>query len=149
MATVDNRKKNAIVKYEIALLGEENPTYVRLAKYITDVTQSANDETEEIGYYDGDGTPVTEVSGAKYTYEVAGYRDVNDEAQNLIAGLRHETGDGRKIMLKVTMLNGDVEDGEATVSNIVVEGGNATDYAPFSCTISRNSKPTVTKEAGV
>lgn len=143
LATDENRKKNANVKYEIAKIGEDEE-FVWLAKYIQDITPSANDETEDTGFYDGDGTLVTEVIGSKYAYEVSGYRDINDEAQNLIAGLRHEIGDARKIILKVTKLNGEIETGEATVSNIVDEGGPATEFAPFSCTISRNSKPEIT-----
>ena len=139
------RKKNAITKYEIAKIVETGePSYLRLAKYIEDVTVSANDETEETGYYDGDGTVATEVTGAKYGYDVSGYRDLTDEAQNLIVEMRHETGEGRKLMLKVTKPDGTIETGEATVSNIIDGGGQATEYAPFSCTITRNSKPEVT-----
>lgn len=139
------RKKNAITKYEIAKIAETGePSYLRLAKYIEDVTVSANDETEETGYYDGDGTVATEVTGAKYGYDVSGYRDLTDEAQNLIVEMRHETGEGRKLMLKVTKSDGTIETGEATVSNIVDEGGPATEFAPFSCTITRSSKPEVT-----
>jgi len=143
LATADSRKKNAIIRYEISKVGETEE-FLHLGKYIQDITPSANDETEETGYYDGDGTLVTEVTGSRYTYEVSGYRDTTDPAQNLIAGLRHEIGDARKIILKVTKLNGEVETGEATVSNIVDEGGVATEFAPFSCTISRNSKPEIT-----
>lgn len=143
----ENRKRNAIIKYEIAAKGE-TPTYLELAKYITDVDESSNDRTEEVAYYDGDGTMEPEIIETRYIYEVTGYRDTTDAAQNLIVGLRHEVGEARKILLKVTKLDGSTETGEASVSNIKDGGGNAGDYAPFSCTISRTAKPTVTAGSG-
>lgn len=136
------RNKNALTKYSISLPGETQEFEV-LAKYISNVDKSANDETEDTGYYDGDGTVQTDVVSAKNSYAFTGYYDDEDPAQKMIKEMQYETGDSREVVLKVEEPDGTTETGRATVSDIVAGGGEATSYASFSCTITRNEKPTI------
>lgn len=137
------RKKNALTEYHIAAIPENGgvPEYYRLAKWIQTVNDDSNEETETTGFYDGDGTPNTDVISVAKSYSFEGFFDEEDPAHQLIASLEFETGDARKIMFKQVRTNGDVFEGVATVSNIVVTGGEATEYATFSCTITWDKKP--------
>lgn len=138
------RHKNAVTKYEFAP-DADTLDFMTIGKFITSVEQSANDEIETAGYYDGDGTPEDDVTGTRYVYNITGFRETDDAFQNWAVSVKHEVGDARKGILKVTRKDGKVESGSATVSNIVDFGGEATANAPFSCTISRNEKPEVTE----
>lgn len=139
------RYKNATTKYEIEQLGGTG-TPLRLAKYIQTVDVSANDETDEWGYYDGDGTVATEVVSSRYSHSFSGFRFYGDEAQDFICGLKHKVGDDRRVKFTKTGPDGTIEEGVATISNIVDGGGDATEYGAFSCTIAWNEEPTVTTE---
>ena len=134
------RTKNAKTKYEVKLK-EGAGDYVRLGKFISTITNNSEDEIEETAYYDGDGTVTSTVKGTKESFEFSGVYDPEDPGQKLIDGLKDKDGDGRVILLKVTDPEGNIEDGPATVTNIVTRGGEASDYAPFTCTITRNEKP--------
>ena len=77
-----------------------------MAKYIETIDDDTDEETDDTGYYDGDGTPeetVTSVSGA---YSVSGLYDAEDKAQALIASKRYEIGDGRRVWHRVVESNG-------------------------------------------
>lgn len=141
------REKNALTKYYVADMVEDGmePEYFRLAKWISTVTDDSEEEVESTAYYDGDGTPEDDVISVKKAYTFEGARDDEDPAQNLIAGLELEVGEKRKIMFKQERTNGDVLEGPATVKEIKVTGGEASEYALFSCTISWDRKPEVTK----
>lgn len=137
------RKKNALTEYYVAPIPSDGsePEYKRLAKWISTVNDDTDEETETTGYYDGDGTPSTDVVSVAKSYSFEGFYDEEDPAQQFIASLEFETGDARKIMFKQVRTNGDTYEGPATVSAIVVTGGEATEYATFGCTISWDKKP--------
>lgn len=144
------RYKNALTKYEVAEIPTSSttqPTWYELAKYILSVSPNDNESTEEEGFYDGDGTPETAVMAIAMGYSFSGYDDPDDDAQALIRSLKLEVGEGRHIMFRVTEsgTGANTYTGEATVSNIVSGsgGGDATNFADFSCDISFNGKPTV------
>lgn len=137
------RYKNAITEYEIKPVGETPGDAMRLAKYIQTVDSAANDETEEQGYYDGDGTATTDVVSSRYTHTFTGFRFYGDKAQDYICGLKHKVGDERLVTFTKTGPDGTVEEGIATVSDITDGGGDATDYGAFSCTIAWNEIPEV------
>ena len=61
------REKNALTKYYVGELTEEDAT-LRLAKWISTVTDDSEEETEETGYYDGDGTPESDVISVRKVY---------------------------------------------------------------------------------
>lgn len=137
------REKNALTKYYVGELTEEDAT-LRLAKWISTVTDDSEEETEETGYYDGDGTPESDVISVRKVYTFEGLYDDEDPAMKFIAGLEFKTGEDRKIWFKQERTNGDVLEGPATVTDIVVTGGEATEYATFSCAISWDKTPTIT-----
>ena len=86
------RQKNAKRKHLIAPFSPEkadivpeDSEFMPLAKYIESIEDDTDEETDDTGYYDGDGTPeetVTSVSGA---YTVSGIYDADDKAQAHIA----------------------------------------------------------------
>lgn len=142
------RKKNALTEYHVGAIpagdvGEVD--YFRLAKWVQTVTDDSDEETEDMGFYSGDGTPETDVISIKKNYTFEGFYDEEDPAMKFIADLEFETGEGRKIMFKQVRTNGDTLEGKATVTDVKVTGGEATEYAVFECAISWDKKPEVTK----
>ncbi|MGE7113944.1 phage tail tube protein [Lysinibacillus sp. NPDC047702] len=139
------RKKNALTEYFVGKYEDENSTAdLPLAKYISSVTDDSEEETEEYAYYDGDGTKETEVIGIKKAYTFEGTFDVENPAQKLIADMELEDGEARKIIFKQVRTDGTEFTGRATVSDIKVTGGEASEFAPFNCRISWDTKPTIT-----
>lgn len=141
------REKNALTKYFVAEVpvNGQDPEWLRLAKWISEVSDESDENVETTAYYDGDGTPEDDVTSIKKGFTFQGQRDDEDPAQNLIASLEFEIGAKRKIMFKQERTNGEVLEGVATVKEIVATGGEASEYAPFSCTITWDRKPTITK----
>jgi len=140
------RFKNALTKY---FVGEsEEKATLRLAKWIRTVEDDSDEEIEEEGWYDGDGTPEEDVVFIKKKYSYEGLHDADDPAQAFIAALEFETGEGRKIWMKQERTDGSVLSGPATVTNIKVTGGEATEFAPFECEIAWDRKPTITQGTG-
>lgn len=143
------RHKNALRGHLVApYTGEDTPpeesAFLLLAKYIQTADPDTNEETEDNGFYDGDGTPETDVTSVAIGYSFSGHLDRDDEAQTLIAGMEFETGDGRKCWFKRVSADGETSHvGKATVSGIVVGGGDATDYEAFECNIRWDKKPDV------
>lgn len=144
------RIKNALTKFEIAPIESsgEAGAYMRLGKWIPTITDDTDEEIEEEGYYDGDGTPEDVVNGVKEKYTFEGTFDKEDAAQAYVKSIRYKDGDGRKVFLKVTDPDGATEEGKATITNIKIRGGEATEYPVFGCTISRIEKPKFTPAIG-
>jgi len=142
------RKKNALTEYYIAEMPADGvePEYLRLAKWISTVDDDTDEETDDTAYYDGDGTPETDVISVKKTYAFSGYFDEADPAHQLIQKLEFETGEGRKIMFRQVRTDGTVLEGPATLLNPKVTGGEASDYATLECTISWDRKPEITPD---
>lgn len=141
------RSKNALTEYYVGALvdGElETATYDRLARWVSSVTDDSEEEVEEQGFYDGDGTPESDVISVKKAYAFEGMFDAEDPAMAFIASLEFETGEGRKIAFKQVRTDGTELEGTATVTNPKVTGGEATEYATFECTIAWDAKPTAT-----
>ncbi|WP_017728495.1 phage tail tube protein [Halalkalibacterium ligniniphilum] len=136
--------KNALTSYFVAPIpttGE--PEYLELAKWITSVTDDSDENSEETGYYDGDGNPTTEVISRSERYSFEGVYDDEDPAMKFIKGLKREVGESRKIMFKIVEPNGTEIKGPATVTVPITSGGEATEFPAFSCTISFDRKPDV------
>lgn len=140
------RKKNALTEYHVAAVpvSEGLAEYKRLAKWVSNVSDDTDEQTEDQGFYDGDGTPETDVISVKKAYTFEGMFDETDEAMKLIAGLEFETGEARKVMFKQVRTDGSTLEGPATVTGIKVTGGEATEYATFECAIAWDKKPEVT-----
>ena len=56
---------------------------------------TTNETTETKDYYDGYGTPTDKVKSVQPQYEVTGDRCYGDPAQDFVASLALETGEGR------------------------------------------------------
>lgn len=139
------RKKNALTKYFVAdPVDTGEPDYKRLAKWVSTVTDDSDEETEDQGFYDGDGTPETDVISIKKNFSFEGRFDAEDPAMAFIASKEFETGEGRKIMFKQERTDGSVFEGPATITGIKVTGGEATEYATFECAIAWDRKPDIT-----
>ena len=141
------RLKNALRGHYIApyVEGEKAPALEamhRLARYVTTIDPDTNEETEDQGFYDGDGTPETDVMSVAVGYSFTGFYDPEDEAQALIASMEFETGSKRKVWHRRVSADGSQNlVGKATVSGIVVGGGDATAYEAFECNIRWDKKP--------
>ena len=134
------RNKNALRGHFVQAYtpGQETPgtEWLELAKYISAINDDTQEETEDTAFYDGDGTPETNVVSVAGAYTVEGFYDPEDPAQALIASLKYKTGDGRKIWHRVVSADGKKEwVGRATVSAIVAGSGEASAYEAFSCNI--------------
>ncbi|WP_321389008.1 phage tail tube protein [uncultured Enterococcus sp.] len=141
------RLKNALRGHFIApwTKGEtEAPTegFLELAHFISDVSDDTDEETDDTGFYDGDGTKETTVIGVSGSYSFEGFYDQEDPAMAYIAGLKYKLGDERKVWHRVVSADGKKEwVGVAAVSGIVAGSGAATEYEAFSCTVSYNQIP--------
>ncbi|OFI48817.1 phage tail protein [Floricoccus tropicus] len=141
------RQKNAIRKHFIAPIPKDGSKpkeadYMRLAKWISTVSDDTDEQTDDTGYYDGDGTAETTVTGVSGAYGFEGSHDPEDKAQAYIAGLKWKIGEERKVYHKIVSSDGKKQwIGKATVSAIIAGAGDATEYEDFSCTITFNEIP--------
>lgn len=118
--------------------GEETPEteWLELARGISSIGDDTQEETEDTAYYDGDGTPETEIISVAGAYTPEGHYYADDPAQALIAGKKYKTGEGRKVWHRIVSADGKKEwVGRATVSSIVAGAGDASAYETFSCNI--------------
>lgn len=143
------RLKNALRGHFIAEYtgGNEEPEeWLELAKYISNVSDDTDEDTDDTGFYDGDGSKETTVTGVSIAYSVEGFYDAEDEAQALVADKKLKIGEGRKLWHKVVSAdNKKTWVGVATVSDIIAGSGDATEFEEFGCTITYNQIPTETK----
>jgi len=134
------RSKNALRGHFVQAYtpGQEQPgmEWLELAKWISNISDDTEEETETTAFYDGDGTPETDVVSVAGAYSVEGNYDPEDPAQALIASMKYKTGDGRKVWHRIVSADGKKEwVGRATVTDIVAGSGDASEYEEFSCTI--------------
>ena len=119
-----------------------NEAWKWLADAVTTAEAENDEETDDIAYYNGDGTKKTVVTSVKNGYSFEGDYIKEDEAQAIVAGMRFKTGDDRNVWLKVVESDGKTQYvGVATVSGIKIGGGEASEYEGFEATISWNAAP--------
>lgn len=141
------RLKNALRGHFIAELKADGaePTdenYLELAKWISGVTDDTDEETDDTGFYDGDGTKETTVTGVSGAYTFEGFYDQEDAAQALVASKKYKIGDDRKVWHKIVSADGKTQwTGIATLSEIKAGDGDATDYEAFGCKLTYNQLP--------
>ena len=132
---------------EINITPEEaSPTSAILSRGITEIAPAPNESTEDKDYYDGYGTPTTDVTSTQIQYEVTGDRCYGDPAQDFIASRALETGDGRKTQFRHTSPNGDTIEGDCTLLNLTPNSGQgeASALGAFTCTIATAGSPKYT-----
>lgn len=144
------RKKNALTQHLIAQIpeGETEPEYMRLAKWIHTFDPSNEEESEDQAFYDGDGTPETEIISVKLTYAFEGFYLEGDPAHDYLRSIETKAGEARKVMYKQIRQNGDILEGPATITDLVTSGGEASGFEPLQGTIKWNKEPTITKASG-
>lgn len=143
------RMKNAKRKHEIAPFDPKNPltepqnaAWKRLAKYIETIDDETDEDTDDTGYYDGDGTPEETVLSVVGGYSFEGIYDPEDDAQAMIAAMKFKTGDARRVWFRVTTSDGKKTYTQvANVSEIKAGAGDATAYEEFGCTIKWIKEP--------
>lgn len=141
------RLKNALRGHFIAAFdptkpGTEPTAYLELAKWISSVSDDTDEQTDDTGFYDGDGTKETAVIGVSGAYSFEGSYDQEDKAQALISGMKYKIGDDRKVWHKVVSADGKKQCvGVGTVTDIKAGSGDATEYEDFACTITYNQLP--------
>ena len=142
-----SRLKNALRGHFIGVFTAATPTtppteWLEVAKWISTVGDETEEQTDDTGFYDGDGTPETSVTGVAGAYSFEGFYDAEDPAQAMIAGMKYKIGDDRKVWHKVVSADGKKQwVGPATVSDIIAGAGDATEFEDFSCTITFNQLP--------
>ena len=144
------RLKNAKRKHEIAVFDPKNPTtepvegtaWKRLAKYIETIDDETDEDTDDTGYYDGDGTPEETVLSVVGGYSFEGLYDPEDAAQAMIATMKYKTGEGRRVWHRVTTSDGKKTYVQvANVSEIKAGAGDATAYEDFGCKLKWIKEP--------
>lgn len=118
----------------------ESGNWGRLATKIQTITPSANETTNNNSYYDGEGFGSTEVTGKRYQLACSGQRYVGNPAQDYIASKQFAIGQALHCRV-IWVQNGQAIVSEATLTNIVATGGEASANQTFSCTIEFNGKP--------
>lgn len=146
------RLKNAKRIHEIAafdpLTPDTEPTdWLKLAKWIETIDDETDEDTDDTGYYDGDGTPEETVLSVVGGYSFEGLYDAEDPAQALIAAMKYKTGDARRVWHRVTSADGKKRFTQiANASEIKAGAGDATEYEQFGCTLKWIKEP---KESAV
>lgn len=144
------RKKNALRKHFIApyTADESIPdeaAWLPLAHFIETMEDDSEEDTDDQGFYDGDGNTETVLNGRSEKWNFSGYYDPEDAAQKLIADMRRKTADDdRKIWHKIVESNGDTVIGIAKAMEIKAGGGDATDYEVFEGHLDFVQTPKVT-----
>lgn len=137
------RLKNAKRKHYIAPWASETPTtkpspeaYQLLGKYIATINDESDEDTDDTGYYDGDGNSSEEVVSISAGFSFEGLHDSENPAQKMIADMKYKIGEDRRVWFKVVSADGKKQwEGVANVSGIKAGDGDATDYEGFGCTI--------------
>ena len=140
-----NAKRQHLVAPYLTGVVPTDADFLPLAKFITEITDSSDDVTDEFADYAGDGTVQTDVIGIQEAWDVSGTFDVTDPAQALIAGMKRKVGNERKVWHKIIDSN-EAEEviGVATALSIVAGSGAADEHEEFACTLQFDQKPTVT-----
>ncbi|HFI0449113.1 TPA: phage tail protein [Streptococcus suis] len=145
------RLKNAKRIHEIAPFDPKNPTvepeegqWKKLAKYIETIDDESDEDTDDTGYYDGDGNPEETVLSVVGGYSFEGLYDPEDAAQAMIEDMKFKTGDARRVWFRVTSSDGKKTYTQvANVSEIKAGSGDATAYEEFGCTIKWIKEPVI------
>ena len=126
----------------------EVPVWARLGQGISSVETDDSDETSEDYYYDGEGSPETDVTGTSFAYEFEGHRYHGNHAQDWIASLRMLKGAQRRTKFKHVFPDGATLVSDCTVLDIESTGGDANEKETFACKIALNGTPVFTEPTG-
>jgi hypothetical protein len=122
-------------------------TLAVIAKGISSVEPSNNEELSQDKYLDNDGFGETDVIGAQTVLSFSGHRYYGDAAQDFIFGLQLELGTKRRTNFEWTEPDGGKFAGSCTIANISGPSGAAGSKGEISFEIHFNGKPTYTPPA--
>lgn len=111
-----------------------------LAKGISNIDPSSDEDTEDYQYYDGNGGKETEVTSATLAHSFSGNRFYGDNALEFIRDMLTKTN-GRTCSFKVIEPDGRIISGKATVSEIKPYGGDAGARSEIEFTITFDGMP--------
>lgn len=107
--------------------------YLPLAKDIVTIEDDSDEDTDDYGDYDGDGTNQTAFNGRSEKWNFEGTYNSDNPAQKLIAGMkRAQTDEERKLWHKILETDGKTVEGVAKAMEIKAGSGDATEYEEFS-----------------
>ena len=148
-----SKKKNALRKHFLAPFDPNNPEqvpaekdYLWIAKGIKESAPENNEEDDDAGYFDGDGTKETIIISKTRGRSFEGHRDYSDAAQNFIADKEDDVGDDLLVWYKEITSNGKIQkEGPARLSEIEIGDGEATELETIKFKITWSRRP-VTSE---
>lgn len=123
---------------------EEEPTWGYVGPGISTAEQNDDEETDDTAYYDGGGVSGQDVTGVTAGYTFSGNRKYGDRVQDYVASLRLATGEARKSQLRHIAPNGEAFEGNVTIQNIEVGGGDANSKGSFGFDAMFDGVPTFT-----
>ncbi|WP_270789866.1 phage tail tube protein [Enterococcus diestrammenae] len=144
------RKKNALRQHYIApyTTAEAKPTdaeYLRLAKWVTDINDDSEENTDTAGDYAGDGSEEEILLGRSEKWTFEGTYDPEDPAHKLIHSMKRTQSDEERLLWhKIIEENGDTVEGVAKALEIKSGGGTATEYGVLSGRLDFVKTPTIT-----
>lgn len=118
-------------------------TYAKLCKGIEGMEFNENEQNQQFFFLCGEGFAHNETTGAAPELTITGRRIVGDTAQDYIAGLQFQLGEGRNSSVKI-IAEGKQMICDCTIGAITTFGGQTLDVNAFGCTIRFNGKPVVT-----
>lgn len=118
--------------------------WARIGAGIQSVDPSGNEESDQTGYYDGEGLASTLITGGQVTLAFSGHRKYGDAAQDYIASLALEYGSARNTRYRWTAPDGQRINGQCTIANIKPGGGDANSKSSFEFELHLNGRPTLT-----
>lgn len=118
-------------------------TWARVGAGINAVEWEGNEEVSQDPYYDGDGMSSSDVTGGQLVGTFEGHRKYGDPAQDYIAGMLLDYGEGRKTNFKWIAPDGQTLTGEVTIANIMPQGGDPNAKSDFSFEVHFNGMPTL------
>ena len=145
--------KNAKRKHYLAPVDPTDQTKVPgtdawlwIAAGIKESAPENDEETDDSGYFDGDGTPDEIVTSKKLGRSFEGHRHYGDAAQDYVASKEYEIGDDLLVWYKEISANGKVQKlGLARLSEIEIGDGEATELETIAFKIVWISKPVVSE----
>ena len=115
-------------------------TWARVGAGINSASWNGNETVSQDPYYDGEGMASSEVDGGQLIGSFAGHRKYGDPAQDFIASKQLDYA-GRHTDFMWIAPNGDTIEGDATIANIVGQGGDPNSKSDFSFEAHYNGMP--------
>src|SRR5678816_3681909 len=104
------RNKNALREHYVASIPATGlpaeGDYKLLAQWISDISDDTDENVESTAFYDGDGTPTSDVTRVAMAWSFEGFYDASNAAQTIIHDMKLDLGEGRKVYHKIIESSG-------------------------------------------